>query len=87
MLPIGSRDRFLAVDGICRCTPSSFVDDAWPLFDIFSFSDWKSLAIVLLEVLFSAGNILMYHLSESQMTIIDVQNIIGMSCSNENHQL
>ena len=56
MLPIGNRDRFLAVEETRRFSASSFIEVAWPLFDILVFSDWKSLAIVLLEVLFSAGN-------------------------------
>ena len=76
LLHLGNSDRLLAVEDYRRFSATSLSNDGWPLTIILVISDRKSLAIVLLEVSFSAGNELMYHLSVYQMTIIDVQILL-----------
>ena len=78
ILPFGSKDRFLAFVKVYR--PSvAFLDGGgggWLMIDILAISVLNRLAIVWLAATFPAGNKFMYHLSASQMTIVDVQMLL-----------
>ena len=74
--PFGSKDCFLAFGEVRRLSFSSLDGGGWLMTFILVISDLNRLTIVWLAASFSAGNKLMYHLSVSQMTIVDVQMLL-----------
>ena len=78
ILPFGSKDRFLAFVEVRRPSVASLDGGGgrYLMTDILAISVLNRFAIVWLAATFSAGNELMYHLSASQMTIIDVQMLL-----------
>ena len=76
ILPFGSKDRFLAFNEVRRPSVSSFDGGSWLMAVILAISVLNKFAIVWFAASFPAGNKLMYHLSASQMTIVDVQLLL-----------
>ena len=76
ILPFGSKDRFLAFRKVRGSSVSSLGGGGWLMTVILAISVLNRFAIVWLAATFPAGNRLMYHLSASQMTIVDVQMLL-----------